>query len=97
MNKQILGAGMAAGAVLLAIGVKAENNLAEDPFALEQAKNQSANVENPWEGRSPEELRRWAKKNLHHKVTAKKIINAAAHPEWAWFRKSGLGLFLGGL
>ena len=85
-------------AFALVVGIQpthaAENNLAEDPFSLELAKHQSASVDKPWVGRSPEELRVWAKKNLHHKVTAKKVIDAEAHPEWDWFRKSGLGLFL---
>ena len=71
-----------------------EAKLAEDPFLLEQAQKQEKNTERPWDNRTPQELRTWAKKNLHHKITAKKVIDAKAHPEWDWFRKSGLGLFL---
>ncbi len=74
-------------------GQAAEANLAEDPFALEQAKSQ-VSADRPWVGRTPEEIREWAKKNLPNKLTAKYIIDTKAHPEWAWFRKSGLGLFL---
>ena len=70
-----------------------EDELAEDPFTIEQTKLQSA-TEKPWLGRSPEELRRWARENLHPKLTAKTVIDASDHPEWDWFRKSGLGLFL---
>jgi alpha-L-fucosidase len=82
--------------LVLAAGISfahAEENLAEDPFELAQAKHQSKG-ERPWAERSPEELRAWAKKNLHHKLTARQVIDADAHPEWEWFRRSGLGLFL---
>ncbi|WP_372776067.1 alpha-L-fucosidase [Mangrovibacterium sp.] len=68
-------------------------NLAEDPFVVDQANHQQS-TDKPWVGRSTEELRIWAKKNLHTKLTAKKVIDAKAHPEWAWFRMSGLGLFI---
>ncbi len=71
-----------------------EAKLAEDPFELEQMNQHAEDGKNNWKGRSPEELRAWAKKNLHLKLTAKRVINAKAHPEWDWFRKSGLGLFL---
>ena len=68
--------------------------LAEDPFAVDQAQHQKHAGKRPWVGKSPEELRKWAKQNLHQKLTARKVIDAAAHPEWGWFRESGLGLFL---
>ena len=70
-----------------------KTELAEDPFALEQAKHQSS-TEKPWTDRSQDELREWARENLHPKLIAGKAIDAEAHPEWEWFRKSGLGLFL---
>ena len=70
-----------------------EKTLAEDPFALAQQQHQSTGGK-PWVNRSPEALRKWAKKNLHHKLTASTVIDAETHPEWAWFRESGLGLFL---
>ncbi|MEN8861672.1 MAG: hypothetical protein ABF315_00615 [Lentimonas sp.] len=72
----------------------AAGDLAEDPFELGLAKQHAGDGKKHWDGKSPEELRVWAKKNLHHKLTAKRVIDAEAHPEWAWFRKSGLGLFL---
>jgi alpha-L-fucosidase len=81
---------LCAGTTSLRAEVK---SLAEDPFALEQAKHQSAG-EKPWVTRSPEELRQWAKENLHHKLVSRTVIDAEAHPEWEWFRESGLGLFL---
>lgn len=74
--------------------LSAEDNLAEDPFELALSKQHAGDGEKHWEGKSPAELRVWAKKNLHHKLTAKRVFNAEAHPEWDWFRKSGLGLFL---
>ncbi len=67
--------------------------LAEDPFAVDQANHQQRN-EKPWLNRTPEELRVWARENLHNKLRAGKVIAAKDHPEWEWFRKSGLGLFL---
>ena len=89
-----LAALMASMAVAICSTVTAQApNLAEDPFTLDQAKHQ-ASGDRPWANRTKEELRVWARKNLHHKVTAKKVINEAEHPEWAWFRKSGLGLFV---
>lgn len=72
----------------------AKDELAEDPFELALAQEHAGDGQKHWEDKSPEELRAWAKKNLHHKLTAKRTIDAAAHPEWEWFRKSGLGLFL---
>ncbi|WP_236621502.1 alpha-L-fucosidase [Rhodopirellula sallentina] len=72
----------------------ADENLAEDPFTIEQGQIENQVTSKPWVGRSPEELRAWAKKNLHVKLTAKNVIDAEAHPQWDWFRKSGLGLFL---
>ncbi|MBP0905417.1 alpha-L-fucosidase [Mariniflexile gromovii] len=69
------------------------DKLAEDPFAVNTHKTRFSEVK-PWEGKTPEELRAWAKKNLHHKLTAKRVIIDEEHPEWAWFRKSGLGIFL---
>ena len=71
-----------------------EPNLAEDPTTIELIEPHKTTNEKPWKNRSPEELRKWAKKNQHHKLSAKKVIDSAAHPEWDWFRKSGLGLFL---
>lgn len=70
-----------------------DTGLAEDPFAIEldvgkQDKKQE------WRGRSPQQLRSWAKKNLHVKLTARKVIDDKRHPEWDWFRESGLGLFI---
>ena len=73
--------------------VAQDAKLAEDPFLVDQAKHQQR-TEKPWLGRSREELQSWAKENLHNKLRAGKVIDAAAHPEWDWFRKSGLGLFL---
>ena len=70
-----------------------EKTLAEDPFALAQKQSQSIG-EKPWTSRSSEALRMWATENLHHKLTARTVIDAEAHPEWDWFRKSGFGLFL---
>ena len=77
----------------LSTTVGQEPDLAEDPFLLSQAEHE-ASGEKPWIGRTPAELRIWARKNLHRKVTAKKVISEKEHPEWAWFRKSGLGLFV---
>jgi len=73
--------------------VAQEAKLAEDPFTLEQAKHQQR-TEQPWVGRSQNELQVWAKENLHHKLTAKRVIINEDHPEWEWFRRSGLGIFL---
>lgn len=70
-----------------------KEELAEDPFAIEETERQQK-VEKPWLGLSQEELQEWARENLHRKLTAKKLIDAGAHPEWEWFRKSGLGLFI---
>ena len=85
------------GTSVLAAGIQAmqaaDANLAEDPFALEQAKHQSTG-ERPWAGKTPEEMRAWARENLHLKLRARQVIDAKAHPEWEWFRKAGLGLFL---
>ena len=71
-----------------------EETLAEDPFAVEREQHGIDAGERPWEGRSPEELRKWAKENLHRKLVASSVIDEKAHPEWAWFREAGLGLFL---
>ncbi|MEP2774844.1 MAG: alpha-L-fucosidase [Luteolibacter sp.] len=71
-----------------------EADLAEDPFTIEVLEQEKEGGEKPWENRTPEELRKWAKENLHHKLTAKAVIDAEKHPEWEWFRKSGLGLFV---
>jgi alpha-L-fucosidase len=70
-----------------------DKKLAEDPFAVDQV-NQQKRLDQPWLFHSQVELQEWARKNLHPKLTAKKVIDAEAHPEWAWFRKSGLGLFI---
>ncbi|MBB3208245.1 alpha-L-fucosidase [Rhodopirellula rubra] len=80
---------------LLAVACTAhaqEKSLAEDPFALEQTRHQSTS-ERPWAGKTPKEVQAWARTNLHRKLIGKEI-DAASHPEWDWFRKSGLGLFL---
>lgn len=74
--------------------LRAEGQLAEDPFELALSKQHAGDGQRHWEGKTPEELRAWAKENLHTKLTAKRVFNASEHPEWAWFRKSGLGLFL---
>lgn len=74
-------------------GIAQKDKLAEDPFLVNKHSN-TYSEDKPWEGKSPKELRVWAKKNLHHKLTAKRVIIDAEHPEWEWFRKSGLGIFL---
>lgn len=87
---------MRAAILVLGVGAllaAANEDLGEDPFELEQALHESTG-ERPWVGKTPEELRAWAKKNLHRKLTSKAVIDAQVHPEWEWFRKSGLGLFL---
>lgn len=68
-------------------------NLAEDPLAL-QAESKAPRIEHPWHGLNRQEIQDWAKKNLHHKLVGRRVIDAKLHPEWAWFRESGLGLFL---
>lgn len=70
-----------------------KDKLAEDPFFVNKHSN-TYSEDKPWEGKSPEELRVWAKKNLHHKLTAKRVIVDKNQPQWEWFRKSGLGIFL---
>ncbi|MDX2431778.1 MAG: alpha-L-fucosidase [Bacteroides sp.] len=84
-------------AIVLTLSTQAlwgqKEELAEDPFTIEEAERQQK-VEKPWLSLSQEELQEWAKENLHRKLSAKKVIDAGAHPEWEWFRKSGLGLFL---
>jgi alpha-L-fucosidase len=70
-----------------------EKSLAEDPFEVASQLHKNV-VDRPWESRSPEEMRKWVKENLHFKLRAKKVIDEKDHPEWAWLRKSGLGLFL---
>ena len=61
-----------------------QDNLAGDTITLDK----------PWANRTQEELQQWARKNLHRKLTAKAVIDVNMHPEWEWFRKAGLGLFL---
>ncbi len=78
--------------VLSASHVQAEESLGEDPFALEQQTQQSTG-EKPWAGKTQSEIQAWAKKNLHRKLRGKEV-EAEKHPQWDWFRKSGLGLFL---
>ena len=73
--------------------VQAKESLGEDPFAVGQTKHKTKG-DRPWADKPPEELQKWAKNNLHRKLTARMVIDAEAHPEWAWFRKAGLGLFL---
>ena len=92
VNKSTILTGLAASVVLFA-GAYAEESLGEDPFALELIKNDAAKLERPWASRTQKETQAWAKKNLHRKLTGKDI-DAEAHPEWEWFRKTGLGLFL---
>lgn len=65
--------------------------LAEDPFAMVE-QNQVGG--RPWAERTPEELRQWARENLHQKLQSRVVIDEAANPQWAWFRENGLGLFL---
>ncbi|CAA6691727.1 MULTISPECIES: alpha-L-fucosidase [unclassified Lentimonas] len=70
-----------------------DKDLAEDPYKLAQQKEHQGVEGKPWQSMTTEELRTWARENMHNKVSGK-LIDAAAHPEWEWFRKSGLGLFL---
>jgi alpha-L-fucosidase len=73
--------------------VAEEKSLAEDPFAVARQAHKVIE-DRPWAHRSSEEMRSWVRKNLHFKLRAKKVIDEKEHPEWAWFRKSGFGLFL---
>jgi len=84
--------GLLVGQSLLAASPKP--SLAEDPTQMGKANDGESQESAPWRGRSPEELRAWARENLHHKLIGRRVIDAKQHPEWAWFRKSGLGLFL---
>jgi alpha-L-fucosidase len=70
-----------------------KRTLAEDPIVVEEYQLLKT-IERPWEDKSREELQKWAVENLHTKLTAKTTIDANSHPEWAWFRKLGLGIFL---
>lgn len=70
-----------------------EKTLAEDPFALVRQAPEATDAQ-AWLNRSPDDLRKWAKENLHHKLIGREVIDASKHPEWNWFRESGLGLFL---
>lgn len=94
IQSRILSTLTCALSLALSTQLSAEANLAEDPFELGRAKHQAGMGKDNWTGHSPAELRVWAKNNLHHKLTAKRVIVAKDHPEWDWFRKSGLGLFL---
>lgn len=67
--------------------------LAEDP-ALINEKTYGDKSARPWVGKSPEEVQAWVRENLHFKLKGKRVIDEAKHPEWAWFRESGLGIFL---
>lgn len=69
-------------------------NLAEDPFEVGRAKQDAGDGKRHWVGKTPEEIRAWTRENLHHKLRAAKVIDSAKHPEWDWFQKTGLGLFL---
>ncbi|KJD35989.1 alpha-L-fucosidase [Tamlana sedimentorum] len=75
------------------IGYSQKEKLAEDPFEVNKYKN-SYKQKKPWDTKTPKELRVWAQKNLHQKLTARKVFKDGEHPEWEWFRKSGLGIFL---
>ncbi|MDW5290831.1 alpha-L-fucosidase [Formosa sp. PL04] len=75
------------------ITISQEKSLAEDPFELE-LHSENNTIDRPWIGRSKKELQEWAKSNLHRKLIANREININEHKEWAWFRKSGLGIFL---
>lgn len=68
-----------------------EKTLAEDPFAMAEQQQISSR---PWHDKTPEEIQEWAKENLNPKLRANLVLDEADHPEWAWFRESGLGLFL---
>lgn len=78
--------------LLLSSFLYAEESLAEDPTQI--LKGQKTIQGKPWEGKSPEEVRAWAKENLHHKLIGRRLISEEENPEWQWFRKSGLGIFL---
>ena len=67
--------------------------LAEDPSLMKQHA-QTNDSSRPWEQMSASELRDWARQHMHLKLRARRVIDAEAHPEWAWFREAGLGLFL---
>ncbi|MGA0111892.1 MAG: alpha-L-fucosidase [Chthoniobacterales bacterium] len=67
--------------------------LAEDP-AAERGRETPVPGQRPWVGRTREQIRSWARENLHRKLLGQTVIDASAHPEWAWFRENGLGLFL---
>jgi alpha-L-fucosidase len=68
-------------------------SLAEDPSTINQHQSRPT-AEKPWANKAPVELRQWAKDNLHFKLIGKRLISEDENPEWAWFRKSGLGIFL---
>ena len=70
-------------------------SLAEDPSSIQnKVTNKAGKDAKPWVDKSGKELQSWAKENLHRKLIGKKVIKDEDHPEWAWFRKSGLGIFL---
>ncbi len=68
-------------------------SLAEDPSTINQHQSRPT-AQKPWANKAPVELRKWAKDNLHFKLIGKRLISEDENPEWAWFRKSGLGIFL---
>lgn len=73
----------------------AQKSLAEDPSTIQnEITNKAGENVKPWVDKSGKELQNWAKENLHRKLVGKKLIKDQDHPEWAWFRKSGLGIFL---
>lgn len=76
-------------------GVAMSDNpdLAEDPLQM-KAVGEADQAVHPWRGRSREALQDWARQNLHHKLTARSVYRDEDHPEWSWFRRSGLGIFL---
>ncbi len=90
----IKGVLLAVGLLIQTLDAAPQPSLAEDPTLVDKAPAVGSPDKHPWRNRSPEELRSWAREHLHHKLTGSRIIDAAQHPEWAWFRKSGLGLFL---
>ena len=80
--------------VSLGLGYANEESLGEDPFLLAQQKLKESHSKRRWLGKSQLEKQAWIREHLHLKLRAKKVIVDSNHPEWAWFRKSGLGLFL---
>jgi len=83
---------LAASLLLLSADEEKQNNFAEDPTQINK-NTKSLDNKKLWVGKSPEEIREYVRENLHLKLRAKKVIDDSKHPEWQWFRKSGLGIF----